>query len=149
MKEKDLEIYDLFMSPNRNLFIKMTEDHSIAIGPKGSHGPHDWDLDSSQYVKRNDVCNVRKVGRLVFDAPKKVSTTTKLPQYVSLDGTALRLRGNEYFRDGGNWSVQYRLIGGVLHSWSDRKLHPQLHRRPLVEISEAMWRTDNGQYVND
>jgi len=149
MKEKDLEIYDVYESSNGNLFIKLTEEYSIAIGSKGNHKPYkDWgDLDNTQYVKRNDVAEVEKVGRLVFDNSEKVKIKTKLPQYVSLDGTALRLRGNTYFRDGGEWSVQYRIIDGKLHSWSSAKLHPQLHRIPLIEITEEEWRADNGEYV--
>ena len=39
MLEKDLEIYDVWESPSGNLFIKMTEDYSIAIGSKGCHEP--------------------------------------------------------------------------------------------------------------
>jgi len=67
MKEKDLKIYDVFKSVNGNLFIKMTEDYSIAIGAKGHHAPHEWELKSTQYVKRSDISNVKKVGRIIFD----------------------------------------------------------------------------------
>ena len=65
MKEKDLNIYDVWKSPNGNLFIKMSEDYSIAIGPKGHHGPSPFDKGTS-YVKRNDVTTVKKVGRIKF-----------------------------------------------------------------------------------
>jgi len=67
MKEKDLEIYDVWESPNGNLFIKMTETHSLAIGAKGAHEPHEWDLKSTQYVERHDITEVKKVGRIVFN----------------------------------------------------------------------------------
>lgn len=67
MLEKDLEIYDVWESVNGNLFIKMTENHSIAIGAKGCHAPHDHELVMSQYVKRNNVVPVKKVGRIIFD----------------------------------------------------------------------------------
>ncbi len=70
MKEKDLEVYDVWESPNGNLFIKMTEDHSIAIGAKSNHEPNEND-NKSPYVKRNDITPVKKVGRIVFDVEKK------------------------------------------------------------------------------
>ena len=67
MKEKDLEVYDVWKSPNGNLFIKMTENHSIAIGAKGKHEPNEFDLSKTSYVKRNDVSPAKKVGKIVFD----------------------------------------------------------------------------------
>jgi len=67
MKEKDLEIYDVWESPNGNLFIKITDDHSIAIGPKGHHEPCEYDNLHSSYVKRNDITPVKKVGKITFD----------------------------------------------------------------------------------
>ena len=67
MLEKDLEIYDVWESPNGQLFIRITEDYSIAIGAKGYHAPHDHDLKVSQFVKINDVTPVKKVGRIIFD----------------------------------------------------------------------------------
>ena len=69
MLEKDLEIYDIWESPNGNLFIKLSEDWSIAIGPKGHHQPNvEWgELNRSQYIKRNDVTPVKKVGKLKFE----------------------------------------------------------------------------------
>lgn len=69
MLEKDLEIYDVWESPNGNLFIKLSEDWSIVIGPKGHHQPNvEWgELNRSQYIKRNDVTPVKKVGKLVFE----------------------------------------------------------------------------------
>ena len=67
MKEKDLEIYDVWKSPNGNLFIKMCETHSLAIGAKGHHEPNENDSNNSQYVKTSNIPNVKKVGRIVFD----------------------------------------------------------------------------------
>ena len=69
MKEKDLEIYDLWESPNGNLFIKLTDDYSIAIGPKGDHQPLEDanDLKKTQYIKSNNVTPVKKIGKIVFD----------------------------------------------------------------------------------
>ena len=67
MKEKDLEIYDVWESPNENLFIKISENHSLAIGAKGYHDPNENDSTGSQYVKSNDIVPVKKVGRIIFD----------------------------------------------------------------------------------
>lgn len=65
--EKDLEIYDIWESPNGNLFIKISGDYSIGLGSKGNHEPHEWELKISQYVKSNNITPVKKVGRMVFD----------------------------------------------------------------------------------
>ena len=69
MKEKDLEIYDVWESPNKNLFIKISDDYSIAIGEKDHHQPNDeWgDLNRTQYVKSNDIIPVKKVGKIIFE----------------------------------------------------------------------------------
>ena len=37
----------------------------------------------------------------------------ELPKFVKLNNTALRLKGKTYYRDGGEWSVEYRIIDGV------------------------------------
>jgi len=39
MIEKDLDIYDVWEAPNGNVFIKISNGYSIAIGPKGYHNP--------------------------------------------------------------------------------------------------------------
>lgn len=69
MKETELEIYDVFEADSGNLFIKISNDYSIAIGSKGFHDPsnHWYELDVTQYVKINNICNVKKVGKLIFD----------------------------------------------------------------------------------
>ncbi len=67
MKEKDLEIYDVWESPNGNVFIKMTEEYSIAIGVLGCHEPNEND-NKSPYIKKNDITPVKKVGRVMFNA---------------------------------------------------------------------------------
>jgi len=69
MLEKDLEIYDIWESPNENLFIKISDDYSIGIGTKGHHEPNEeWgELKRTQYVKSNNITPVKKVGRMVFD----------------------------------------------------------------------------------
>jgi hypothetical protein len=67
MIEKDLEIYDVWESPNGNIFIKLTDEYSIAIGPKGDHAPNEFDFRHNQFVKANGITPVKKVGKLVFD----------------------------------------------------------------------------------
>ena len=69
MLEKDLSIYDICESTNGNLFLKISDNYSIAIGPKGSHEPNEecGDLKRTQYVKSDSVSPVEKVGRMVFD----------------------------------------------------------------------------------
>lgn len=75
----------------------------------------------------------------------------KLPKFVKLNNTALRLTGNEYYRDGGEWSVGYNVIDDKLVSWDHGNWYrdelPHLHNQPLIEITEAEWREDNGQYA--
>jgi hypothetical protein len=46
----------------------LTDDYSIAIGPKGYHGPlEDRDLKKTQYVKADGLTPVKKIGKIVFD----------------------------------------------------------------------------------
>ena len=66
--EKDLDIYDLWESPNGNLFLKMNDTHSIALGSKGNHELSEWDLKHSAYVKSSEITPVIKRGKLVFDS---------------------------------------------------------------------------------
>jgi hypothetical protein len=66
MLEKDLDVYDVWESVNGNIFIKVSSNYSIAIGPKGFHYPNDYDLTTTQYVKSNDLTKVKKVGKLKF-----------------------------------------------------------------------------------
>lgn len=67
MFEKDLKIYDLWESPNGNLFLKVSDEYSIAIGPKEGHEPNEHDLKISQFILKSEICPVKKVGQLVFD----------------------------------------------------------------------------------
>jgi hypothetical protein len=69
--EKDLEIYDVWESPNGNLFIKLSENYSIAIGPPGKHDPNsEWgELETSQYVRASNIVPAKKVGSLVLNHP--------------------------------------------------------------------------------
>ena len=70
----------------------------------------------------------------------------ELPKYVKIDRTALRLKGDKYYRDAGQWSVGYKIIDGKLLSWHWRHGHPWLHRVELVECTEQEWRENNGGY---
>jgi len=67
--EKDLEIYDVWEASSGNLFIKISDEYSIAIGSKGQHNPIEehGDLKRTQYVKCDGVSPVKKVGKIVFD----------------------------------------------------------------------------------
>ncbi len=76
-----------------------------------------------------------------------MNQTMELPKFVSLEGTALRLVGKRYYRDGGEWGIEYRVIDGVLLSWAHGMGIPWLHKKPLTEITEEEWRTDNGHYA--
>lgn len=69
----------------------------------------------------------------------------ELPKFVKLDHSALRLVGNKYYRDGGNWSVGYVFIENELFSWI--KGTPRLHKKPLIQITKEEWKKDNGQYT--
>ena len=73
LKECDLNIYDVWESPNGNLFIKLTDEYSIAIGSKGNHQPNeDWgELKHSQFVKANNITTVKKVGTIKWQKNKK------------------------------------------------------------------------------
>ena len=66
MLEKDLNIYDVWKLPNGNLFIKICDEFSIAIGPKGYHSPLPHELKQGLYVKSNNITPVKKVGCIIF-----------------------------------------------------------------------------------
>jgi hypothetical protein len=73
----------------------------------------------------------------------------KPPKYVRMGSIALRLENNEkyYYRDAGDWSVEWRYKEGKLLSWCWGLGHPQLHRKELKEISKAEWEEDNKGYI--
>lgn len=72
-----------------------------------------------------------------------------LPKFVKLDNSALRLKGEGYYRDGGDWSVGYKIIDGILLSWLPKRSMPWLHKQPLIEITEDEWRKSNGEYASN
>lgn len=67
--ETTLEIYDVWESLNGNLWIKVSDDYSLAFGAKGSHEPsdHELALKGTPYRKKSKFDNPKKVGRIVFD----------------------------------------------------------------------------------
>lgn len=62
--EKDLNIGDVWEAPNGNVFIKVSNNYSIAIGNFGRE-PIEDELKNSQYVKSNDFVNVKKIGHFI------------------------------------------------------------------------------------
>jgi hypothetical protein len=71
----------------------------------------------------------------------------ELPKFVSLDGCEMRLKDSQYWRDAGNWGVDYKIIDGKLLSWHWRLGHDWLHRVELIPITEEEWRKGNKGYV--
>lgn len=67
MREKDLEIYDVWVSPNGNMFIKISDNYSIGIGHGANHEPNEVSGKAAPYVKADDVTPVKKVGKIVFE----------------------------------------------------------------------------------
>jgi len=65
--EKDLEIYDVFESPNGNLFLKIDCNYSIPLGPKTSDPLDLEDIDFGLgYVKSSIITPIKKVGSIKF-----------------------------------------------------------------------------------
>lgn len=74
---------------------------------------------------------------------KKPSTSKgcKPPRYVTLKGTVMRLRGDFYYRDNGNWYVEYYKKDGEWYSWDEEM--PWVHNVKLIEITEDEYFSDN------
>jgi len=75
----------------------------------------------------------------------EVKEKTKLPKYVRLNMSELRLKDNTYYRDAGYWGVGYRHIDGKLVSWIPNA--PWIHNVELIEITEKVWRKANKAYL--
>jgi hypothetical protein len=77
-----------------------------------------------------------------------------IPKYVKIDNSkdnrvnALRLIGDRYYRDGGDWYVGYRVIDGKLLSWCWGLGLRNLHRQILIEITEEECCISNGIYAS-
>lgn len=71
-----------------------------------------------------------------------------LPQYVTLNGdVGLRLRGTEYFCDGGLWSLAFKVVNGKLISLSDD--HEHLDGVELKPSTKEVYKQLNGEYVQN
>jgi hypothetical protein len=75
----------------------------------------------------------------------------KYPQFVTMgNGSALRLvnsgKSYWYYRDGGDWEVDFYERNGHLYSTDD---YDNLDNHLLTPITESEWRECNGQYVPD
>ena len=66
MTEFDLDVLDVWESPNGNYFLKVDTEYSISLGPVDNFGPSDWERTDGKYVKANSITSVKKVGRLVI-----------------------------------------------------------------------------------
>jgi hypothetical protein len=82
-----------------------------------------------------------KKGITHFD---KYFNKSKLPKYVRLLHTALRLKdGNKYYRDGGNWSVNFK-YDGLLMSSSHIE---NLDNVELIQITQKEYEDENKGYL--
>jgi len=77
----------------------------------------------------------------------KIKKDKELPKFVKLNNTALRLIGDKYYRDAGDWGVKYKIIDDILVSWILGENFSHLHKKPFIKISEKEWRIDNGEYA--
>ena len=78
---------------------------------------------------------------------KKTKNKIELPKYVSLNGCELRLRNSEYWRDAGQWGVNYKIKNGKIFSSHYHQGNDHLHNIELIPISEENWRKGNDGYV--
>lgn len=71
----------------------------------------------------------------------------KAPKFVKFKdgGSACRLIGSQYYRDGGNWSMDFRIEDNRI--FAVLKMVESIHGRELVECTEEEWKKCNGQYV--
>lgn len=88
------------------------------------------------------------------------SSDVKIPDYVSLDGTSMRLRHHkpvgafdndkeysEYWRDAGEWGVGFKIKDGKLVSVFPAKDMKYLHEKELIEITKEQYEKDNEGYL--
>lgn len=45
---------------------------------------------------------------------------------------------DEYYRDAGNWSINYKVIDGIIVAYCIEI--PNLHEKELIEISVEEWK---------
>lgn len=81
MLEDDLQILDLWQSPNGNLFLKIDSEFSVVLGPAECLGEVDPREKNEMYpsrrlIPKNNVTPVVKVGRLCLIG-KTIKDTSK------------------------------------------------------------------------
>jgi hypothetical protein len=85
---------------------------------------------------------------IVQKALGEISCDYSLPKYVRLKNSAMRLvNDSEYYRDGGDWGVRFKILDGKLVSWAPELEEVGLHKIPLEEITHEEWKIDNEGYV--
>ena len=67
-----------------------------------------------------------------------------LPEYVSLNGMALKLEDGSYYRVGGKWRIGFKFIDGALYSWGPGLRRFGVHKVKLKRISKRDHDIDNG-----
>lgn len=77
-------------------------------------------------------------------------TKNNLPHFVKFrgEGSAMRLRyTNEYYRDGGDWSINVIIKDGRLFVNEKGGIMEHMDGCELIEITKKEWELDNGGYV--
>ncbi len=69
----------------------------------------------------------------------------KLPKYVKLRHSALRLKDDKYYRDAGSWSVSYKVVDNKL--FSVHKYDNDVNNVELIECTKEEWKKDNWGYI--
>jgi len=87
---------------------------------------------------------MKKVNRKA-DAPRKEIAFKTPPPFVHMGHRALRLDGDRYYRDAGNWEVNYVWHGDKLYSRAPSHAEEKtfLNGIELIKISEQAWQDDN------
>lgn len=80
-------------------------------------------------------------------ATVKTKTINVYPQFVRIKSSicALRLTGDTYYRDAGNWRVSFKETDGKLFVYKPNGEH--LHGKELIRTTKKFWCNDNGGYV--
>ena len=80
---------------------------------------------------------------------KKNRTEIKLPKYVKLYESELRLKDGAYYRDAGRWEVGYvvKENNKVYSTYKD--IDDYLHDVELVPITQKEWRKGNKGYIDN
>jgi len=77
-----------------------------------------------------------------------MSNKKDLPKYVTLNDSALRLVGNCYYRDAGEWSVEVRRYeNGVIKSYNPA--YVAIHNVELLKTTKSNWKKSNRGYIPD